>query len=380
MWDLRIVQIVETLETGGAEKLVVALSGALAEAGHPTTIVTLAGLGPLGEELGSGADVINLGMNPRNLLSQIMAVIRLRRLCGLLGAKAVQTHLPRANFFGLVVALSGGPAVFPTVHNNREFDYGLRVGALRRRMRILAYRLLLSRCRRMVAVSQVVKESLVSELGLEGRQVDRIAVVPNGIVLPPIPSSEARAAARREFGVPGDCRLIVGVGRLTAQKNFRDLILALKGLDPATPEWHCLIAGDGPQHHDLVTLVDDSGLKKRARFLGRISDVDRLLSAADLFCMPSLWEGLPLALLEGMAAGLPIAAYGIDGVREIVPEGLAGRLVEPGDIEMLSAAIRGLLLDPAARTRMGEAGRSLIERDHGLEKMVQSLTLVFRNA
>ena len=109
---LRIVQLIETLETGGAEKLVVVLAGALAKAGHQPCIMTLAGLGPLSVGVEPGIPVITMGMNPRNIFSQILAVFRLSRMCRRLGVEAIQTHLPRANFFGLVLTFGSRVPVF----------------------------------------------------------------------------------------------------------------------------------------------------------------------------------------------------------------------------------------------------------------------------
>lgn len=376
---LRIVQLIETLDCGGAEKLVVALAGALAKEGHLPCIVTLAGPGPLREDIDAEIPVFELGMNPRNLFSQFLSVFRLRKLCRRLGADVIQTHLPRANFFGLALTFGGGPPVFPTVHNNREFDYGRDSGGFRRKLRRRAYRVLLTRCRRMIAVSAAVRASLAEQLGLSEERAGLIAVVPNGIAAPVPPTPEDRAAARGEFAVRHGCPLIVGVGRLTPQKNFRDLILALDQLAPETPDWRCIIAGEGPLRADLAGLITATGLEGRVILAGRISQVDRLLAAADIFCLPSLWEGLPLALLEGMAAGLPIAAYAIDGIKEIVPEEIAGRLAAPGDIGQLSAALQGFIQDSAARCRMGEAGRALVVRHYGIERMVAALTRVLQD-
>jgi len=374
---LRIAQLIETMGTGGAEKLAVDIAGARFRCGDESTLITLSGLGPSSEGMDPGIAVFTLSMNPHNVFSQLATLFRLLRLCRRLRLDALQTHLPRANFFGLALALLAGIPVFPTVHNNREFDYGNHPGSLRKRLRRFAYGRMLVHCRKMIAVSDAVKQAVIQELNLDQIRSRRIEVVPNGVAVPEPLTPLQRAEVRREFGVPDGCTLIVGVGRLTPQKNFQDLISALGQLDQDTPCWNCIIAGDGPLREELAELVRAKGLQDRVQLAGRISAVDRLLGAADIFCMSSLWEGLPLALLEAMAAALPVAAYAIDGVCGVVNAGRCGFLATPGKPNELSIVLGQLLDGPQSRIEMGCLGRTVVEKEYSLNQVAKKLGRIY---
>ncbi len=374
---MRIAQLIETLGTGGAEKLAVDIAGTRLQCGDESSIITLSTLGPLSAGIQPGVAVYNLGMVPDNHVSQFFTLFKLYKLCRELRLDALQTHLPRANFFGLVMAMVADLPVFPTVHNNREFDYGDHPSALRKALRRFAYSRLVLQGRRMIAVSEAVKQTLVDELNLDEISARRVAVVPNGVRIPVPLTAQQKAEVRREYAISPDDVLIVGVGRLTPQKNFQDLISALEHLDSRVPGWHCIIAGDGPLRGDLEDLIRQKNLTDRVSLAGRISGVNRLLCSADIFCMPSLWEGLPLALLEAMAAELPVSAYAIDGVNEVVVHGQSGWLAAPGRIEELAGTLSLLLQDPDNRVRLGRAGRAMVEKEHGFSKMAHELGMVY---
>ncbi len=370
---MRVAQLVETLEIGGAEKLAVEIAGARNQAGDKSYLITLAALGPLSSDIDPGVTVMNLGMNPHSLWSQATALFRLGMLLHRLKLDAVQTHLPRANYFGLALAIGIRLSVFPTVHNNREFDYGDNVGILRRKLRRLAYRRLLVHGRRMIAVSNAVKHAMVKELDLNAVLSERITVVSNGVAIPKSMTADQKAEVRKRFGVPVGDIMIASIGRLTPQKNFRDLILALGRMGPEVSDWHCVIVGSGPEREGLETLVQSMDQVPRIHFVGQIIGVDRILGSADIFCMSSLWEGLPLALLEAMASGLPVVAYDIEGVREVVIEGQTGSLVRSGQVEELAVALSRLVDDPASRFKMGNAGCNFVKQNHGFDQMAKRL-------
>ena len=374
---MRIAQLVETLGVGGAEKLVLDIAGAFAGAGDASCIIVLNGPGPLSERVPAGVPVHYLDLDRSRRGSYLQVLGRLHRLTSDLALDALQCHLPMANFFGLTLALRGRTRIFPTVHNNREFDYGATNGLLRPRLRKFAYRRMVDRCRRMVAVSQAVKEAMVEALGLRGTRADRIVVVPNGVPIPEPVTAEVRAGLRQDLGLVGEERLIVGVGRLSAQKNFQDLVEALTLLPTDGVPWRCLIAGDGNLKGDLADRIEAAGLSRRITLAGHVSDIPGLLQAADIFCLPSLWEGLPLALLEAMAAGLPVVAYRIDGVSEVVIDGEHGCLADKGRNDQLAAGLERLLADPEAAVRLGRAGRHLVTERFGFTRVAESLREIY---
>lgn len=375
----RIAQLVEALESGGAEALAVDIAGALAARGHESHLIVLRGDGAFRGRVSPEVRLHDLG-RPRRDGSQAARVFYFlgtcRRLHALLRAEridVVQAHLPKANFLGLVMAWWGMGRVFVTVHNNREFDYGDQAGRLKQWARRFGYRQMTRSCRGVIAVSEQVKRSLLAELRVDNADAGRVRVVTNGVREAPPASVAARESARAAWGVaPGEV-LVVGVGRLTAQKDYATLLQALSRLPADAPAWRCIVAGEGELRPGLEQSARDLGLSDRFRLGGLVSDVGGLLAAADVFCLPSRFEGLPLVLLEAMAAGLPVAAFAIDGVVDVVAEGEQARLAPPGDAGALAAVLLDLLRDEAQRRRLGEAGRRLVGERYGFDGVVTRL-------
>ncbi len=380
---LRIAQLVEALESGGAEALAVDIAGALAERGHESHLIVLRGDGPFRERVSPAVRLHDLG-RPRRDGSQFARVAYFlgtcRRLRAVLRAERIdvlQAHLPKANFLGLVMAWWGGGRVFATVHNNREFDYGDGAGRAKQWLRRFGYRQMVRGCRGVIAVSDQVRRSLLAELRVDEARARRVRVVANGVrATAPVPGPE-RHDRRAGWGVaPGEV-LIVGVGRLTRQKDFASLVRALALLPDDAPPWRCLIAGEGELRHDLERAIEAAGLEHRCRLAGLVPDVGGLLAAGDIFCLPSRFEGLPLVLLEAMEAGLPVAAYAIDGVVDVVTEGAQARLAPPGDAQALSSVLLSLLRDGEARQALGAAGRRLVAERYGFDRVVSLLEAAY---
>jgi glycosyltransferase involved in cell wall biosynthesis len=169
-------------------------------------------------------------------------------------------------------------------------------------------------------------------------------------------SAAETAAVRRELDLsPG--QLAVGtMGELTQQKGYRYLLEAIPEILKSVPSVKFFIAGEGELKKSLLVLRDKLGLQSSVSFLGFRDDVPRLLSAFDIFVLPSLWEGLPVALIEAMAAGKPIVATDVDGNCEVTGRDAAGIAVEPLDPPALATALLELLGDPELRRRLGDAG------------------------
>ncbi len=379
---MRVAQLIETLAAGGAEALAVQIANTWSERGHDSHLIVLSSEGPFREKLSPTVGFHHLGLptSGRSSLRRLPAFVRagaqLRRVLSENGIEAIQTHLPLANFFGLVQGLSGSCRVYPTAHNNREFDYGDASGPIRESLRRFAYRQMLTYCRRMIAVSDQVKNSMVAELGLPDARTDRIAVVPNGVPIPDLLTGNQREEVRRKYGVGMDEIMVVGVGRLTRQKNFKDLIQALSAVEHSFDRWRCVVAGEGELRKDLIHRSEVAGLAAKISFPGHVADVRGLLGAADVFCLPSIYEGLPLVLLEAMAAGLPIAAYAIDGVTDVVTDEVEASLAEPENTRHLAAALLGLLSEGTKRQRMGQAAQELVTRKYSFEHVADLLEKV----
>lgn len=379
-----VAQVVETLDTGGAEHLAIKIANALAARGFRSHLYVTAHDGPLAAAIAADVRVRIFGyrrasiMNPlkfgrsiRTGYTQFRSAIRED------GIELIQTHLPGPNFWGLALQKRGVCPSVATIHNNQEFSYGSH-RSLRGRMRQAAYRSIVRDCAATIAVSDQVRVSLLETIDLAAAQAERFVAIPNGVELPPPTDPEVCAATRRALGLDEAQIICLGVGRICEQKNFKDLVAVGQVLQNASAAITVVIAGDGPDLADLRQHITTAGLSDTIRTLGNVTNVPELLTAADIFVMPSLWEGLPLALLEAMGARLPIVGNAIDGLQDVVTDGSSGYLVPVGDHQAMAARILALAQDPALRSQMGAAGRALVKVRYSLDRVVDSLQELYQ--
>ncbi|MFN2521102.1 MAG: glycosyltransferase family 4 protein [Candidatus Limnocylindria bacterium] len=202
-----------------------------------------------------------------------------------------------------------------------------------------------------------------------------LRVVHNGVASP-----EPRAGARRgrALGLPRGSRLLLSVGRLTAQKGHADLIRALPLVLQAAPDVHLAIAGSGALEAELRTLTRSLGLDGRVRLLGQRDDVPDLMLAAALVVLPSRFEGLPLAALEAMALGRAVIGTRVCGMSEAVKDRVTGRLVPVGRPGALGAAIVDALEDDAMRASWESAARARFTERFTAARMAAQIARVYR--
>jgi glycosyltransferase involved in cell wall biosynthesis len=197
-------------------------------------------------------------------------------------------------------------------------------------------------------------------------------VVPNGIRIPDLPTSEERCAVRRELGLAADDVVAIIVARLTTVKGQDRLVRALARLAPARPRLKVVIVGEGPQREPLETLAAELGVSDKVVFTGLRRDVPRLLAAADLGVLPSLHEGVPMSVIEQMAAGLPVLASAVGGLPDVVGDGEEGFLVPAGDIDALCTRLAELVDDDDRRRAAGERARLRAEREFSVENTARA--------
>ena len=170
------------------------------------------------------------------------------------------------------------------------------------------------------------------------------------------PDAMARARIRADLGVPPDRVVVIAVSRLVWHKGYPELAAAMRSV----PEAELWVVGerlDSDRGADMIALLRAAGLGFRLRLLGYREDIPALLAAADIFTLPSRFEGLPMSVIEAMLTGLPVVATNVRGPDEQVEHGVTGLKVPPGDAAALGSALATLARDPAAQVRMGEAGR-----------------------
>lgn len=233
-----------------------------------------------------------------------------------------------------------------------------------------------------IAVSEHARATVARLFDFPLESIGRIY---NGVDLEKFGSSEpgpgAEAAdVRSSLGVDGDETVILSVGRLSEQKCFDDLLAAFANVLPARPDARLVIAGEGPERDRLEQLFSSLGLKDRARLLGNVENPHLLYRAADLFVLPSRYEGFPFAMLEAMAAGLPVVATRFGGADEIVEDGREGLLVPTGDVAGLAGAIEAVLGDRGRMASMAASARIKAQRFSKAGMIEQTLAVLDRTA
>ncbi|HEX8376114.1 MAG TPA: glycosyltransferase, partial [Geminicoccaceae bacterium] len=201
-----------------------------------------------------------------------------------------------------------------------------------------------------------------------GAPPSKVAVIRNGVT--PRPATRARAEIRAALGLADDEPAILTVARLSPQKDHRTLLAAIPAILAREPRARFLWVGAGPLEARLRWAVRAAGLGRSVRMLGARDDVTDLLAAADLFVLPSRFEGLPLVLIEAMAAGLPVVATRVCGTDEVVDHGRTGLLARSRDPDDLARAVSAVLASPARGAALGAAGRERSARDFGAARMV----------
>jgi glycosyltransferase involved in cell wall biosynthesis len=382
-----VLHLVANLERGGAQEVVRTLVRYQPATGWRPVVATLRD-GPLRAEIErAGAPVHVLAGRRHSVLSPARAVGELRairrELAGLVRQEevvALQTHLLGSlDFLALSLRRSGAPVVLWTVHNALldlrpdQLPPGQRwlLGAKR-----FGFRAAYAGAGKLVDGFVCVSDDVAAAVRRAYRPpADRLFVIPNGVDVARYgaagtPAGDAaRERVRAALGLSSGARLLIVVAKLFAQKGHRVLLDALRDVERAADD-AVLLVGEGPEREALERVAGELRLPG-VRFLGNRPDIPELLAASDLFVLPSLWEGLPMALLEAMAAGLPVVATDVAGSRQVVVDGESGILVPPGDAGALARAITRLAGDGAERARLGRGARSRVEREFSAARQAE---------
>lgn len=357
---MKITHVVENLERGGLERVVVDLATMQHQAGHDCKVVCLFGAGALAPELRrQGIPVHACG---KGAGMDVRALLRLRSLLRTRRDGVVHTHNATVHYHAALALFGLAPCrLLNTRHGMGAEDRSSR----RERL----YRLSMPLTDGVAAVCEAARDRFQS-YGL--RPPGGIEVVRNGIRVERFkPSSPAlREQLVAELGFARGTRLIGTVGRLNVVKDQANLIQALARLQEQG-DVALVLVGDGPLRSELERCAREAGVATRVRFLGDRDDVHRLLPGLDLFALPSRSEGYSIALLEAAASALPIVATDVGGNAEIVRHGVTGELAPPGDTEALASALSRVLADEAAAERMRIAARDWALREASLQSMAR---------
>jgi len=300
---------------------------------------------------GVGFTAVEVADRPR-LPGDLRTIGRLRRLFRAWRPDVVHAHgLRAAALAAIAVAFSrtaagnkqGRPALVVTVHNAPPA--GGVTGAIYRVLELIVAR----NADSVLCVSADLEDRMRAA---GAHRVGRALVPPAPVSLTADVSAETRAALRAEFGADPGQAIVLAAGRLAAQKGFGLLLDAAARWGDIRPAPLLVIAGQGPLAGELQARAASLGLT--VRFVGHRGDLPALLAAADVFVLPSVWEGQALILQEALRAGVPVVATRVGGNPELTGED-AAILVPPGDAQRLAEAVRAVLGDPALAARLRKA-------------------------
>lgn len=351
-----VVHVIPSLRTGGLENIATRLVQHL-DARYEQAVITPGPGGPIAQRLPAGVTVVAMGEQHR---PDRWTAFRMARLFRSLRPDIVHTRNWTCIDAILGARLARVPVVIHGEHGRDALD---PEGQNRKRRRIR--RMLAPFVTQFVTVSRDLARWLIEDVGVPARKVRTIC---NGVDTERFVSGD-RDAARQTLRIPAGSTVVGTVGRLDPVKDQAGLIQAF-ARTPRDVSSLLVIAGDGPCRPQLHAVARAAGCQDRVRILGERGDIPMVLRALDVFVLPSLGEGISNAILEAMATSLPVIASRVGGNGELVQDGVSGRLVEARRPDILSEAIAGYLIDPRRAAAHGAAGRSRVEREFSLGRML----------
>jgi glycosyltransferase involved in cell wall biosynthesis len=363
---MRILQLKTSAGTGGAETLLLRLTvGATSRGAELCTV--FGEDGPLCRSFTSNS----LPFRVVHVTPLLMAVAAFRIDAVLRSYRPdlILSHGARMNLIGASLGRLHG---VPSISVEHNVDSWRKSGHPFHRLDAMIGRW--NVCR--IAVSEAVARMLV-----DGRVVpeSKVRVISNALYQPTIPQGMAREEVRRLFGMREGVCAIISVARFARQKGHGVLLDAI-GRMAERDRWKLVLVGDGALRTELEEKVSRLGLKAQVVFAGPWQPATEILSGFDVFVLPSLWEGLPVAVLEAMAAGLPVIASAGGGTPEVVRHGETGLLVPAGDAAALAAALDSLVVDPALRARMSKFAKELRYQTPSSQDWIEAHMSAWRTA
>jgi glycosyltransferase involved in cell wall biosynthesis len=360
---IRVLHVIDHLGLGGAQTAVLDMLRNRDRAAFDVEVAVMHGRGPFADVLeGAGVKVHSLSAAkwPPAYVPNFLRLIREGKY------DVLHFHLQASNWLMKpLAALAGAPVRISHDHTSGDLKFR-GIGSLLPD----AFSHLFST--RVVAVSDGVRDFLTR---WEAVPRESLVVIANGVddsTFRPA-ALEDRAAARKRMGVPSDAFVVGGMGRLAYEKNFA----AVPELALRREKAVFVIAGSGPEEEMLKALTARLGVAGRVKFLGAVTDRTGFYHALDAFILPSLHEGLPMALLEAMASGVPVLASRLEGIAAALVEGEEGLLAEAGETEDFSGKLALLENDPSLRARLASAARAKAAAEYSATRTAHRVEEVY---
>lgn len=361
---MRIVHLVENLNLGGAERVVVDLVSEQVRRGDQCSVICLFEAGALAVELERIGVTVTALAKPSG--PSPATTLRLRKLLRDSRAEVLHTHNAMAHYYGVFSSVG-----LRLRRINTRHGMGTLLGNRRQQW---LYRLAMTLTAKACFVCDAARQRFIKD-GLI--RADNAMTVYNGIDTSRYQHGGQSGSLRALIGIDATSRLLVTVGRLNPAKNHPLLLSAFVRLAERYPDLHLVIIGDGAGMKMLQELRFQSGLAERIHLPGARSDVPALLADAAVFVLSSQTEGFSLSLLEAGAAGVPVVATDVGGNGEIIADGIRGRLVAAGNADALAAAISDLLGSPPQSRQYAAALAGWVAQHCTLSAMAQAYQQVY---
>jgi len=366
------------MTVGGAQLTLLKLAGAFHERGHHTTAVFFYDKDGLEsawqqhypfEVFSLGGWTAKSGVERIWLLSQ--GLLRLYRYLYSHKIDILMSFTQHSNLLAIPIAYLNG--VRGRVASNRGRIENIPLWVERLHGKMINSRL---------ATCLIVNSPLLIKqaIEIEGVNPNKIRLIYNGVadeILQEEGFDKQRTTTRKALEVDETELMLISVGRLTHQKGHGYLLQAMPAIRACIPKAKLFIVGDGPLREELENLTKQLGIQREVQFLGTRTDVPNLLAAADVFIHPSVSEGMPNALLEAMAVGLPCVVSALDAVQDILQHELNSLLVPPSDAVAMSKAVCRLLKDEKLRKVLGSQAQKLVREQFSSQRMIDQYEQLF---
>lgn len=376
----RLLIVIGTLDSGGTERHLLNVLPLLDKTLVRPEIFVLGWRGQLADELEAhGVTIIEpwisgsrtVGSTPLKAIRLTLVASQLFLRCLFRRPDIVHLFLPASYILGGMVALGAGVRLRVMSRRSLNNYQALMPAASR------IERWLHPRMTALAGNSQRVVQQLIEE----GADPDRVALIYNGVTCPPSMAAQKRSAIRQSLSLTDEAKVFVIVANLIPYKGHSDLLEALNHTKSRLPDgWRLLVVGrDDGMGERLRAMAEEFQIQENVMFLGSRKDVAALLAASDIGILSSHEEGFSNAILESMAAGLPMVVSDAGGNTEAVIHGETGLVVPVGDPRALADAIAELAAAPERCRVMGQAGRSRIEQSFSMESCVKNYNRLYED-
>jgi len=352
----------------GAEAVILNMSRTLNEASHSSVLGVFSNSANPNLQLHEAAAKEGIESHLISCTGQIDRTVlaSIRELVSRTNADIVHAHGYKADIYTYLALRRTGTPLVSTCHTWYDNDLSVTLYGM-------ADRFVLRNYAAVVGVSDEVKQRLLKA----GVHKDKINLVRNGIDLRPF----TNAPPSLQSGLPGNPAPIVGlIGRLAIEKGVDVFLQAAARILMELPSTKFVVVGEGPDREKLESLIDELKIRENVSMLGQRADMPSVYASLDIMVSASRREGLPMAILEGMASGLPIVATSVGEVPTVVLDGRTGVVLPPEDPALLASAIVTLLKNPAERERLGVAARKLVEDEFSAQRMTADYLRVYEEA